>query len=73
MQRKPIITGGLGLVVVVSATVGDLTESTIKRDLGIKDLGSILPGHGGFMDRLDSLLLSAPVVWALLTVFVPVT
>jgi len=63
----------LGLVVVVSATVGDLTESTIKRDLGIKDLGSILPGHGGFMDRLDSLLLSAPVVWALLTVFVPVT
>jgi phosphatidate cytidylyltransferase len=61
----------LGLAVVVSATVGDLTESTIKRDLGIKDMGSILPGHGGFMDRLDSLLLSAPVAWALLTVLVP--
>jgi len=61
----------IGLAVVVSATVGDLTESTIKRDLGIKDMGSILPGHGGFMDRLDSLLLSAPVVWALLAVLVP--
>jgi phosphatidate cytidylyltransferase len=61
----------VGLAVVVSATVGDLTESTIKRDLGIKDMGRILPGHGGFMDRIDSLLFSAPVVWALLTVVVP--
>jgi phosphatidate cytidylyltransferase len=61
----------LGLALVVSATVGDLTESTIKRDLGIKDMGSILPGHGGFMDRMDSLLLSAPIAWAVLTVLVP--
>jgi phosphatidate cytidylyltransferase len=61
----------VGLAVVVSATVGDLTESTIKRDLGIKDMGRILPGHGGLMDRMDSMLLSAPVVWALLAVFVP--
>lgn len=63
----------VGLALVLSATVGDLTESTIKRDLGIKDLGSVLPGHGGFMDRIDSLLLSAPLAWALLAVFVPVT
>ena len=61
----------VGLAAAVTATVGDLTESTVKRDLGIKDMGSILPGHGGLMDRLDSLLLVAPVVWALLTVFVP--
>ena len=62
----------LGLALAVSATLGDLTESTIKRDLGIKDMGSILPGHGGLMDRMDSLLLSAPVAWAILTLFVPV-
>ena len=62
----------VGLALALSATVGDLTESTIKRDLGIKDLGSILPGHGGFMDRIDSLLLSAPVAWALLALLVPV-
>jgi phosphatidate cytidylyltransferase len=61
----------VGLAAAVTATLGDLTESTVKRDLGIKDMGSILPGHGGLMDRLDSLLLVAPVVWALLTVFVP--
>jgi len=61
----------LGLAVAVSATLGDLTESTIKRDLGIKDMGNILPGHGGLMDRMDSLLMSAPVAWAILTVFVP--
>lgn len=62
----------LGLSVALAATAGDLTESTIKRDLGIKDMGDILPGHGGLMDRMDSLLLAAPVAWAILTVFVPV-
>jgi phosphatidate cytidylyltransferase len=61
----------VGLAAALTATVGDLGESMIKRDLGIKDMGSLLPGHGGLMDRLDSLLPSAPVAWALLTLVVP--
>lgn len=60
-----------GLAVVVAATLGDLGESMIKRDLGIKDMGSLLPGHGGLMDRLDSLLITAPFAYLLLQLFVP--
>jgi phosphatidate cytidylyltransferase len=60
---------GVGLVAV--GTCGDLIESMIKRDLGIKDMSSFLPGHGGVMDRLDSLLLAAPVAWLIMYVLVP--
>jgi phosphatidate cytidylyltransferase len=60
----------IGLAAVGAATLGDLVESMIKRDLQIKDMGSLLPGHGGIMDRIDSYLLLAPVVWLLLTLFV---
>ena len=58
-----------GLVLTVTATAGDFVESAIKRDLGVKDMSSLLPGHGGLMDRLDSLLPNAFTSWLLLLVF----
>ena len=67
LDRSWVIGVALGVGVAVAATVGDLMESLIKRDLGIKDMSNVLPGHGGIMDRLDSLVVVAPIVWAVLT------
>jgi len=62
---------GLSVVVAVFATFGDLVESLIKRTVGVKDSGHILPGHGGILDRIDSLLLVAPAVLIYLMLIVP--
>jgi phosphatidate cytidylyltransferase len=59
----------VGLLMVITATIGDLIESMIKRDLGIKDMSALLPGHGGVMDRLDSLVVNAFIAWALFALF----
>ncbi|WP_116113026.1 phosphatidate cytidylyltransferase [Austwickia chelonae] len=74
----PLVLGGpwwagalMGFVIVWLATLGDLVESMIKRDLGIKDLGRILPGHGGIMDRIDSLLVVAPAAWLMMSWIIP--
>ena len=61
----------LSVSLVAVGTCGDLIESMIKRDLGIKDMSSFLPGHGGVMDRLDSLLVAAPIAWLIMYVLVP--
>jgi phosphatidate cytidylyltransferase len=61
----------LGVITAVMATLGDLCESVMKRDLGVKDMSQVIPGHGGLMDRLDSLLATIAPIWLLLhyTVF----
>jgi phosphatidate cytidylyltransferase len=68
---EPLVGVILGLATVVTATLGDLAESLLKRDLELKDMGRLVPGHGGILDRLDSIVLTAPAVYVVLTVLQP--
>jgi len=68
LLHKPAWVGvPLGLMLVITGALGDLVESQVKRDLGIKDMGTLLPGHGGLMDRIDAMLPSAVATWIVLT------
>ena len=70
LEANSMIGVVLGVGLVAVATIGDLIESQIKRELGIKDMGTLLPGHGGIMDRLDSMLPSAFVSWLVLSALI---
>ena len=68
LLHKPAWVGlPLGLMLVITGVLGDLVESQVKRDMGIKDMGTLLPGHGGMMDRIDAMLPSAVAGWIVLT------
>ncbi|KNC19017.1 phosphatidate cytidylyltransferase [Arthrobacter sp. RIT-PI-e] len=72
LLQQPVWLGlALAVAIVAAATAGDLAESMIKRELGVKDMGTILPGHGGVMDRLDSIVFASPVAYLLSATLVP--
>jgi phosphatidate cytidylyltransferase len=70
LMDTPLILIGLGLIVSAAGQLGDLMLSSIKRDIGIKDMGHVIPGHGGILDRFNSLLLVAPAAFHYINYFI---
>jgi phosphatidate cytidylyltransferase len=69
MMGNIYLWGGLGLVIALAGVVGDLLESKIKRECGVKDSGNLIPGHGGMLDRFDALFLAAPIAYIYMIIF----